>query len=210
MTDFGQTRTFKNLASAFAGECQEGAKYQFMAKAAQQQNLTALSNQLKHIAKDEMTHAERVFNVLTTYGEQDKGTKAQIDSLEGIIINASYPFKEGSLVEMMSFTADAEKHIQDVVYKEFSKTAKTEGYDDISILFNELASVEGCHSSLVDELCTKLKKGSLYKEASKTKWKCSLCGYETEDKQAPEMCNLCKAPQGAYYIKTSMFEYFKP
>ena len=208
--DFGATRTFKNLAATFASECQEGAKYQFMAKAAQQQNLTALQNMLKHLAKNEMAHAERVFNVMTHYSEQDKGAKAQVDSLEGIVVNASYPFKNGKLIDMMCFTADAEKHIQDVVYKEFGKTAKSEGFDDIAIMFNELASVEGDHSNLIDELCTMLKKGTLYSAPAKSKWKCSMCGYETEDKAAPQVCNLCKAPQGAYYIKTSLFEYFKP
>lgn len=209
-TDFGASRTFKNLAATFASECQEGAKYQFMAKMAERQKLLALQMHLKTLAKEEMAHAERAFDLLIAHSEKSKAAKAEIGTIDGIVINASYPFKGGSLLEIMCFTSDAEKHQQDVVYKEFFKTAKTEGYDEIAIFFNELATVEGCHSSLLDEFCTMLKKGTLYKMPSKTKWKCSSCGYEKEEKEAPEICNLCKAPQGTHYIKSSMYNYFKP
>ena len=35
--DFLQSKTRTNLARAFSGECQDGARYQFMAKQAEEQ-----------------------------------------------------------------------------------------------------------------------------------------------------------------------------
>jgi len=56
--NFNESTTKTNLARAFAGECQEGARYQFMSKMALQDQMQFLSDTLKALAKNEMAHAK--------------------------------------------------------------------------------------------------------------------------------------------------------
>ena len=45
--DFNQSETLKNLAKSFAGECMEGAKYQFLAQMCVTQKLNYLQTIFK-------------------------------------------------------------------------------------------------------------------------------------------------------------------
>ena len=64
MTDFDNSQTKINLARAFAGECQDGARYQFLAKLAMDEGYAYLQSIFKTHAKNEMAHAQRFFNLL--------------------------------------------------------------------------------------------------------------------------------------------------
>ena len=59
---FENTETFKNLARAFAGECQAGMRYQMTAKLAMKEKLKTLSDAVRTIAKNETLHATQFFN----------------------------------------------------------------------------------------------------------------------------------------------------
>ena len=64
MQEFDKSRTKQNLARAFAGECQDGARYQFMATLAQDEGYNYMQTIFKTHAKNEMAHAERFFNLI--------------------------------------------------------------------------------------------------------------------------------------------------
>jgi rubrerythrin len=59
---FDKTQTYQNLATAFAGECQAGMRYQMIAKLAMKEKLKTLSDAVKKIAKNETLHATQFFN----------------------------------------------------------------------------------------------------------------------------------------------------
>ena len=48
--NFEQSKTAENLARAFAGECQDGARYQWLADMAQAQQMGAMATILKQLA----------------------------------------------------------------------------------------------------------------------------------------------------------------
>ena len=52
--DFSESKTKENLARAFAAECQDGARYQFIAKDAKQNQMNYISTILKMLAKNEL------------------------------------------------------------------------------------------------------------------------------------------------------------
>ena len=58
---FENTETFKNLARAFAGECQAGMRYQMVAKLAMKEKLKTLADAVRTIAKNETVHATQFF-----------------------------------------------------------------------------------------------------------------------------------------------------
>ena len=56
-----KSQTIKNMARAFAGECQAGARYQFLRKQATQKQ-PYLAGVLKLLATNEMAHAKVLFD----------------------------------------------------------------------------------------------------------------------------------------------------
>ena len=90
--DFQESKTKENLARSFAAECQEGARYQFMAKMAQQEGYQYMSMLIRTLAHNEMAHAQQFFNKIVELG----GNQTQ-----NIDISAGYPFrsKNGLLLQ---------------------------------------------------------------------------------------------------------------
>ena len=82
--DFQDSKTKENLARSFAAECQEGARYQFMAKMAQQQGYQYMSMLIRTLAHNEMAHAQQFFNKIVEHGA---------NHTQNIEITAGYPFK---------------------------------------------------------------------------------------------------------------------
>lgn len=192
---FENSETMKNLARAFAGECQEGARYQFIAQKAMDEDYPYINTLLKGIAKNEMNHAKAFYDCITNH------TKDNIQ--RSIEICASYPFKHGTLVENLKDSYENEEAEKNIVYPGFSKIANDEGFPEIAKLFDLVTSVENCHYLLVKELYTKLSKNNLYKSNKPTKWKCGACGFEHTEKTPWQICPLCAKNQGNVMIEIS-------
>ena len=64
MVEFDKSKTKENLARAFAGECQDGAKYQFLAKKAEEEGYAYMQTIFKTHAKNEMAHAKRFYDLI--------------------------------------------------------------------------------------------------------------------------------------------------
>ncbi|MGN0748617.1 MAG: rubrerythrin family protein [Christensenellales bacterium] len=181
MVDFEKSQTKKNLARAFAGECQDGARYQFLSQQAKTDNLNYMMGLLKTLAKNEMSHAKVFYDFLLKYGNGNKN----------IDIDAGFPYSTYQLDPGLKLASDAENSQFESVYPAFAREARDEGYDDVADQFLRIATVEDCHSKQLMELYTKLKKNKLYKEQSAKKWKCSKCGYEETKKEPDKNCPLC-------------------
>ena len=48
-----------------------------------------------------------------------------------------------------------------------------------------------------------MKSNKLYRMSQINKWKCSYCGAEIEEKEAPKTCPLCGYEQGYFNIPLS-------
>lgn len=193
--DFEKSKTKVNLARSFSAECMEGAKYQFMAKQALTEDYAFIQTTLKTLAKHEMAHAKVLWDLLQ---ENCKKLETNIDMTYG------YPFECGELCENFKFHSKNELQLAEHIYPAFAVVAEDEGYPEIAHAFNLIATVENCHSALLKQIGDKLKSGKLYKTSKKIKWKCSQCGFEHTDKQAWQMCPLCKFNQGYVEIPLDM------
>lgn len=195
MTDFKNSRTRINLARAFAGECQDGAKYQFLAKLALEEGYYYLQMILKTHAKNEMAHAKRFFDLLGKYSKEKLGN---------IDISGGYSYARGDLLESIRNTIDVETSQSDVVYPEFASIAQDEGYEDIAKAFLFAGTVENCHKLMLEQLYEKLKGGKLYKSPKPIKWKCNNCGFEHTSKECWDTCPSCEMEQGYAEIPIDM------
>ncbi len=184
--DFTKTRTYLNLARAFAGECQAGMRYQLTAKAAMKQGYAALADTVRTIAKNETNHARVFFELLLRHA----------GSRDDVHIDAHYPFHAGTLAENLRFAAIDEQSEAEQLYPSFAGVAREEGFAQIALKFEQVAKVEGHHRILFAYLHEAFEDGALYATERPMLWICGACGYMHTGKEAFGVCPLCGAAQG--------------
>lgn len=188
-----ESKTYLNLAKAYAGECMARTRYKFIEYGARQQGYTAMAELVHGISKQEFHHARMMYTFIQTADE---------NVINNIDITSGYPFKEKwNLLDNLKLAAEDENFEAVKIYPEYAKIAKQEGFDDIAGLFNNLLQVETCHKMTFEQLYTQMKNGTMYKKPKAVKWKCADCGYEETLKEAWTECPLCQAKQGAVMIK---------
>ena len=196
--EFKDSQTVVNLARSFASETMEGAKYQFLAKKCLDQELYYLQMVFKTLAKHEMSHAKVFWDLI------HQNFNGEI--IQNIEMNFGYPFDCDELCQSFKCTQENELYLSKNIYPQFAKVARQEGYPEIEHIFKLVATVENCHSALLEQIYCKFKNKKLYKNPLPTKWKCDMCGFEHNGKQPLDPCPLCKSPKGSCEIKFDMGE----
>ena len=191
--EFKQSETLKNLTRAFAGECMDGAKYQYIADTAVTQKYSQVSSVLKALATNEMAHAKIFYDLV------NEKSNNEIDIID---IKATVPMKSGPFEEMFNIKKEAEERQAETVYPAFAKVAEKEGFSDIAKTFLQIAKIESIHAKILSEIGQMIKNGSIYQANVATLWKCMNCGHEDELKKAWKKCPLCTKDQG--YVKLTL------
>jgi rubrerythrin len=178
------TRTEKNLLAAFAGESQARNRYTFFASAARKEGYEQIANIFTDTADNEKEHAKVFFKYL-----------------EGgdVEITAAYP--AGVIADTKSnllAAADGEKMEWSVIYADFEKTAREQGFEDVAVSFKEIAEVEEFHEGRYRRLAANVATCEVFKKKASVKWHCANCGYIHEGPEAPEECPACNHPR-AYF-----------
>ena len=192
MVDFDKSKTKENLARAFAGECQDGARYQFMAKLAEKEGYSYLKSIFKTHAKNEMAHAQRFFDLIVT------NSKVKDKNIE---IHGGYPFTSGDLLSSIKDAMGVEESQSGNVYPEFAKTAKEEGFDHIAFLFEEVGKIEKEHEERYLKLLGNINDNLVFQKGEETVWICRNCGHIYKGEQAPEECPVCAHPQSYFEVR---------
>ena len=185
--NFDESQTKTNLARAFAGECQAGARYQFIAQKAMEEGKKNIQMLFKTLAKNEMAHAKTFWDLIAENTSEPQ---------ENIEIKAGYPFQDDELLQMIKFASNNEKSENTTIYPSFSKIAEDEGFKEIAEKFKLVALVENDHFMVLNELYNKLKSKDLYKNSTEYNWKCGYCGHTLLGKQSFEICPLCNKDKG--------------
>jgi len=196
--DFEKSQTKINLARSFAGECQAGARYQFIAQKAMEDGKINIQDIMKTLAKQEMAHAKVYWDLIS------KNSKEIQKNIE---IKAGYPFEDTDLMQMIKYASNNEKSENTTIYPSFSKVAEDEGFKEIAEKFKFVALVEHDHFLILDELYNKLKSKSLFNSSIPYEWKCSKCGYTHYGKEGFEICPLCGATKDYISLDMLMSEH---
>ena len=187
MASLKGTRTEQNLLKSFAGESQARTRYTYFASAAKKEGYEQISAIFLETAENEKEHAKIFFKYL-----------------EGgmVEITAKYPAGTiGKTSENLLAAADGEKEEWGILYPDFEKTAREEGFAEVADSFKEIAEVEQQHEKRYRKLLENVKNKAVFKKAKAVKWKCRNCGYVHEGNEAPEKCPACRHPQAYYEIK---------
>ncbi len=180
------TKTEKNLLASFAGESQARNRYTYFASAAKKEGCEQIANIFIETAENEKEHAKVFFKYL-------EGGEVEI--------TASYPAGVIKDTKSNLEAAAAGEHIEwTVLYSDFARIAKDEGFLDVAQSFEQIAKVEKFHESRYRKLISNIVDGKVFKKDIVMKWHCINCGYVFEGKEAPGECPACRHPQAFYEI----------
>lgn len=167
------SKTEKNLLTAFTGEVQAHAKYKYFADKAKQDGYEQIAEIFKYTAENELEHARIWFTRLGYLR----------DTLSNLDVAASGENFEWS--EM---------------YKEFADTAEEEGFAQIAKLFRGVADIEKHHEERYRALIDNINNNEVFKKADEEAWQCRNCGQIHYGKEAPNACPVCGKKQSYYQI----------
>ena len=195
--DFLKSKTKENLARAYAGECQDGAFYQFIVKDCKQ-DYKFLSDMLKGIAKNEMAHAGMYYKTIV------KLAKEQPINID---IAAGYTFAPYEFPASLEAALTVERNEAMKIYPEFAKIAREEGFPEAAEVFEAVSHDEQHHISILKQVTEKIKKHQLYQSKTPVFWLCSNCAHHEYGKDAWKSCPSCGFPQG--YVEITLSDVVK-
>lgn len=188
--NLSESKTLQNLMRAFAGECQARTRYYFAAGAAKNEKLPVIQRVFEYTADQEYEHAGIFYKHMRTAG------------LRNIDICAGYPVDLNT--DSLSLLRDAqhnEAEERNIVYPEFARIAREEGFEPIARSFEEIARIEQSHGERFELMANWLEDGRLFSSGGpKLRWVCLNCGNIIEAEAAPPQCPVCQHEQG-YYIR---------
>ncbi len=184
MASIKGTQTEKNLLKAFAGESQARNRYTYAASIAKKEGFEQIAGIFLETADQEKQNAKRFFRFI-----------------EGgmVEITAAYPAGIlGTTAQNLKAAADGEHEEYSLLYPEFARIAKEEGFPQVAAQFNTVSVAEKNHEKRYRLLLENLEKGLVFKKEQSIKWKCRECGYIHEGADAPKACACCEHPQAFF------------
>jgi rubrerythrin len=174
------SKTWKNLQKAFAGESEARNKYTYFASRARNEGYVQIAKIFEETANNEKEHGKIWFKLLSG------GDIA--DTLENLKIAAS-----------------GENYEWTQMYAQFANEAEEEGFHDIAFLFNEVASIEKSHEARYKQLLENIQNKQVFDREESVAWECSNCGYVINAKGAPAICPVCKHPKAFFELRSSNY-----
>ena len=178
--DLKGTKTEQNLLTAFAGESQARNKYTYYASKAKKEGYEQISAIFLETAENEKEHAKIWFKLL--HGGEIPSTLANLQD-----------------------AANGENFEWTDMYKNFAKTAREEGFEDIAKLFEGVAKIEAEHEARFVALHENVSKKKCFVKQVAKVWKCRNCGHKHIGKTAPDVCPVCNHPQSYFEIDSQNY-----
>ena len=173
------SKTEQNLATAFAGESQARNKYTYFASKAKKDGYEQIAEIFTETANNEKEHAKMWYKILAG----------------GI----------GTTEENLLSAAEGENYEWTEMYSQFAKEAREEGFNDIAFQFEAVAAIEKAHEERYRKLLANVKEGLVFSRNGDMIWECGNCGHIHFGKKAPQICPVCKHPQGYFKIKAQNY-----
>jgi rubrerythrin len=190
--NFLESQTKVALLRAFVGESQARNRYTFSASRARRDGFEVISRLFVSIAEQEKEHARVFFSFLSPCA----GSEITVDF-------ASYPVDLGGTASLLRFAIRNETAESGDVYPKFSEVAKSEGFGEISEVFNRIAEIERRHAAKFSEIFGLIEKNKLFESDIETEWCCLNCGGIHVGFEAPEGCPVCGHPRG-FFLKSGL------
>lgn len=161
------SKTEANLKAAFAGESQAHTKYAYYASVAKKEGREDFYELFMETSRNENEHAELWFKYLH----------------DGKLPTTSENLKDA---------ASGENYEQTVMYPEFAKIAREEGFMEIAAKMEMVGAIEKRHEARYNSLLEQLEgKKAVIKEGVLVVWKCEVCGHIHIGDNPLPVCPVC-------------------
>lgn len=167
------TETQKNLMTAFLREAGAYLEYTFYAEQAKTEGYEQIYRKFTEFASNEKAHAKIWFKLF-----------------HGI----------SNTQENLQDSMDLENYERTVLYAEFSKKAKEEGFDDIAKIFDGVAEIEKQHEQDYKIMRDCIKNKCVFEKKEEVSWQCLNCGHIHYGLSAPLSCPVCSHPQAFFKV----------
>jgi rubrerythrin len=178
------SRTERNLVTAFAGESVARNRYTYFASQARNDGFIQVALAFEETANQEKEHAKRFFKFL-----QGGEVKIECAFPAGVV---------GSTAENLLVAADGELEEWSSIYPGFAAVAREEGFKAIGAILDAICAAERQHERRFRGLLENVRSGRAFQRDQPVKWRCLNCGYVHEGPEAPAACAACAHPQ-AYF-----------
>ncbi len=180
------TRTEKNILTAFAGESQARNRYTYFAAKAKKEGFVQIAHVFEETADQEREHAKRLFKLL-------EGGEVEV--------TASFPAGViASTVDNLKEAAGGENHEHTEMYPDFARIAREEGFSEVADIFLAIAVAEKQHEKRFLGLMTNIENNQVFRREQAESWRCRNCGYVHEGPEAPEKCVACAHAQAHFEL----------
>ncbi len=176
MMNLEGSKTLENLKAAFAGESQSRNKYTYYASQAKKDGYEQIAEIFTETANNEKEHAKLWFKYIN-----GGAVPKTIDNLKDAAAGENYEWTDR--------------------YKEFAKTAREEGFDEIAAKFELVGKIEKEHEERYLALHKNIEDKTLIETKEDKIWICRNCGHVYVGTKAPEVCPVCNHPQSYMEIK---------
>lgn len=176
--EFQQSKTYQNLRRAYERELMVSTLYNIFGDKATADGFIEISSIFATTAYNEKEHA-RIF----------------LQNLNNGII----PDTQQNLLESAKFEIDTA-----TLYRNYSNTAKEEGFNDLAALFNGIANIELNHNLNFKYQYDDVVRDQVFCKTKETLWICMQCGNIMGGECAPKICPICGFPQGFYRVFTEI------
>jgi rubrerythrin len=134
------TKTWQNLKDGFAGESQANRRYLYFARRADIEGQPDVAGVFRDTAEGETGHAFGHFDYLAEVG----------DPVTGVAV--------GDTAANLKSAIEGETYEYTQMYPGFAKTAREEGFEEISEWFETLAKAEKSHAGRFTKALDSIKK----------------------------------------------------
>ncbi len=186
MASLKGSKTERNILTAFSGESQARNRYTYFSSQAKKEGFEQIAFIFEETANQEKEHAKRLFKLL-------EGGEVEI--------SATFPAgKIGSTVDNLLEAAGGEHYEYSVMYPDFAKVARVEGFENIARIFEAIAVAEKFHEERYKDFAKNIKDGKVFSKGKSVVWRCRNCGYVHEGETALDVCPACAHPQAYFEI----------
>lgn len=186
-SDFRQSRTCRNLTSAFTGESQARRQYLLAAERCEQARLHVIAHTFRFTAAQEKEHASIYHGLLCAFGGD------RIEASKDLSVDLPE-----ELLEILRAVTQNEHDEYDRLYPAYARIAEEEGYPRIANAFRRIAETELLHAQRFIQFAEALAGGSLFRASQRQGWLCLPCGHLHYGLEAPAYCGTCGRDRGHF------------
>ena len=175
------SKTEANLMTAFAGESQARNKYTYYASQARKDGYEQIAEIFEETASNEKEHAKMWFKLL-----HDGKVPDTVSNLKDAVSGENYEWTE--------------------MYSSFAQIARSEGFDKIAYLFEEVGKIEKEHEERYLTLLKNINDETIFEKKEEKIWICRNCGHVYVGTKALDVCPVCSHPKSYMEVKKENYK----